>query len=80
MNLPKAWQNRASSLLSNKCIVVFTALDCKNNDESQIFSKQHFSHPNQTPSSSFKGTSYVHKFKHYFLEKTFFIFSFKVGQ
>ena len=74
MNLPKAWQNRASSLLSNKCIVVFTTSDCKNNDESQIFSKQHFSHPNQTPSSNFKGTSYDHNFLHYFIDKIFLLF------
>ena len=67
VNLPNIWQNRASSIIINKCIIVFTTPSCKSNKESQIFTKLteryfdvNFSHPNRIPSYNFFGSWYAY--------------------
>ena len=60
-DLPSAWQNRISSLLTSKCIVVFTTRGCKYNKESQIFSQLSLSHPNKIPNYNFNGSLYDNK-------------------
>ena len=64
VDLAKEWQNRASSLVVNKCIVVYTTSNCKSSKETQIFAnanEKYFdinsSKPNNIPSFSFYGSS-----------------------
>ena len=66
VNLPKKWQNRASSLSTNKCIVIFTTQNCKYNKETQLYTKLtekyfdvNFSYPNNIPSFNFYGSRYT---------------------
>ena len=77
LDLPIAWQNRASSLLTNKCIVVFTTRGCKKNKESQIFSQLNFdvsfSHPNKIPSFNFNGSLYDSYFNIYIQNNQSFV-------
>jgi hypothetical protein len=67
LNLPADWQNTASSVLTNKCIVLYTESDCKSsNSTAQSFSKPRegyfdisSSHPDNIPNYSFYESSYV---------------------
>ena len=63
VDLPKEWQNRVSSILVNKCIVVYTTPNCESTKESQIFTNFHkkffdvnFSQPDDIPSFNFYGS------------------------
>ena len=63
VDLPNAWHHRASSLLVNQCVVVYTTRNCKYNKESQIFaglSEKNFdvaiSQPDEIPNFSFYGS------------------------
>ena len=64
-DLPNEWQNRVSSILTIKCIAVFTEENCKFNKASQIFPglaqtnlEVNFSYPNIIPSLTFYGSLY----------------------
>ena len=66
VNLPTEWENRASSLLINTCVVVFTTQDCKYTKEKQIFTSlndqyfdENLSLPSDVPSNSFYGSLYA---------------------
>ena len=63
IELPTEWQNRASSLLLKKCIVVYTASNCKSVEQLQVFANLNekyfdvsFSKPNQIASYNFHGS------------------------
>jgi hypothetical protein len=60
LNLPENWQNRASSILTSKCVVLFTSLNCKFEKSAQLFTKNHeknfniiFSLPDKIPNKDF---------------------------
>ena len=59
MNMPNEWSQKASSFLTNGCVVLFDGLDCKGDDEPQIFSSfqnTYFSKPDDIPNYNFSGT------------------------
>ena len=37
--LPAVWQNRTSSILTNKCVVLFSSMDCVSDKSTQVFTK-----------------------------------------
>ena len=60
-NLPTEWQNRASSILTNRCIVLFTSLSCKLGRSTQVFTSggyfdKIFSKPAYVPNNNFYNT------------------------
>ena len=63
INLPKNWQNKTSSVLTNGCVVLFSEEDCKTDKSSQIFSSArlkfndiYFSKPDNIPNYNFYNT------------------------
>ena len=66
-DLPIEWQNKISSVLINKCIVLYTTENCKHTKDTQIFTNSNqqrnidinFSSPSNIPSLSFYGTRYT---------------------
>ena len=63
LNLPSNWKNRASSILTNHCLVVFTKIDCKNDKGAQVFTKSEeaifhmgLSVPDLIPNHNFYGS------------------------
>ena len=63
MNMPNEWSQKASSFLTNGCVVLFDGLDCKGDDEPQIFSSfqnkflnTYFSKPDDIPNYNFSDT------------------------
>ena len=58
--LPLIWQNRTSSILTNKCIVLFSSLNCISDKSTQVFTKtsgrysdQVLSKPDNVPNNNF---------------------------
>ena len=61
-NLSKQWKDKASSILTNGCVVVYSDLDCKS-DKNQFFSSINFdfydffySFPDNIPNYDFSNT------------------------
>ena len=62
MNLPNEWSHKASSLLTNGCVVLFDGQDCIGDEVPQIFSSflnkylnTYFSKPDDIPNYNFSG-------------------------
>ena len=60
VNLPKSWQNRSSSILTNACVVLFTKPDCKTEKVPQLFTniklkfgEKYKSMPSKIPNDDF---------------------------
>jgi len=63
VNLPQEWQNRASSILTNGCVVFYTDENCKSSKQYDIFSSArlnfehgYYSKKYKIPNYSFYGT------------------------
>ena len=57
---PAQWQNRTSSILTNKCIVLFSSTNCISDKSTQVFTKtpgrysgQVLSKPDNVPNNNF---------------------------
>lgn len=62
LNLPVAWQNQVSSILTNNCVVLYTDSNCIYNKTAQLFNKPDrrerffdiiLSQPNNIPNNNF---------------------------
>ena len=63
INLPNDWADKASSMLTNGCVVFHFEFDCKANASSQLFSsvnfkfyEVYFSRPDKIPNLNFSGS------------------------
>ena len=59
-NLPRSWQNKSSSVLTDACVVLFTKPDCKIEKAPQLFTNMKFkfsekcnSMPSKIPNNDF---------------------------
>lgn len=62
-NVPNEWSSKASSFLTNGCVVLFDVLDCQGDENPQIFSSfrteflnTYFSRPDYIPNYNLSGT------------------------
>jgi hypothetical protein len=64
VNFPDEWLNKTTSVLTNKCIALYSDRDCKTDKSPQIFQSDselyevHNSAPDNIPNYSFYGTWY----------------------
>ena len=66
VNLPHKWQNKVSSILVNKCIVLYSKSSCQSDKYPQLFKKGNdryldvsLSQPDNIPNYNFYGSWYV---------------------
>ena len=66
INLPHKWQNKVSSILVNKCIVLYSKQDCQTEKHPQLFKKGNdryldvsLSQPDNIPNFNFYGSWYT---------------------
>ena len=60
VNLPEDWRDKASSVLTNGCVVFYTEVDCKSKQHPQLFSGiftkpngSYYSKPSKIPNNNF---------------------------
>ena len=62
INLPKKWKNRVSSILTNKCIMLFTEENCKSGKlkatliKDKVYFDRYLYWPANLPSYNFNGS------------------------
>lgn len=67
-NLPNKWKNRISSIFTNKCIILYTQLDCRSEKlkatliKNKVYFNDNLNHPANLHSYSFYGSWYEKNF------------------